>query len=212
MPKPNVNFRTREIGWWFGTTQGSNGNVGGGGQSHGGIFGAALPANTVAKTTPVQLPHALLGGASAFSRGSGSPALLEKTRAIQGAFGSHCVYLEISAHLRSAANVDLPGIVRIYHNDYWPLPAAVPGVPITSDLGDWVTNGGGFTTGWQEWEEWSPLTIPTPPPGFTSLGNFGIRYEYRRKLGKAPANFFFLTCENVGSVAATEWGVGLFLR
>jgi len=78
--------------------------------------------------------------------------------------------------------------------------------PGQADLGDWVTNA------WQEWEEWSPISIPTPPPDFSSGGAAGIRYEYRRTLGKVPSNFFYLTIENLGTVSATEWGIGLFLR
>lgn len=203
MPKPNVNIRTREVGWWFGTTNGSLTNTSGSGQGHG--LAPALAIGGSAITYRVQIAHGQLGGSSVFARGFVYPITLEPTRHILQVRDSHCVYLSISCHLRSVGNVDLPGRVRVFTNDLWPTAAAVAD-PGQADLGDWVTNA------WQEWEEWSPLTIPTPPPEFTGGGAAGLRYEYRRNLGKVPSNFFYLQLENLGTVAASEWGLGLFLR
>jgi hypothetical protein len=122
------------------------------------------------------------------------------------------MYAEVTAHLRSATELDLPAVIRIFFNDLWPTAAAVAN-PDLDDLGDWVTNGvGPATQGWQEWEEFSPITVPTPPPGFSAALADGARYEHRRKLGRCPANFFFCLIENAGSVNATEWGMGLHLR
>jgi hypothetical protein len=202
-PKPNVNARVREVGWWWGTTNGSATNTSGSGIGHG--TSPALAAGATALCFPIQSTHALLGGASVFSRGFVFPVTLEPTRNIDQVFNSHGMYLEITAHLRSAGDVDLPGQLRIFHNDLWPTAAAVPAAG-RLDLGDWRTNQ------WQEWEEWSPISIPTAPPGFTGGGAAGTRYEYRRKLGRIPANFFFAQLTNAGSVAAAEWGFGVYLR
>lgn len=214
MPKPNVSHRSRQVGWWMGTSNGSVSNIGGGGQGHGSA--PALTAGSQAVTFPIQVAHGLLGGAAIFQRGFVIPVTVEPTRGLDRSHSTHGVYLEISAHLRSAGNVDLPAQVNIFFNDYWPPdPAVIPnGAPYRSvqfpdaiiDQGDWVTGA------WQEWEDFSPLTIPTPPPGFTSGGNGGIRYEYRRVLGRVPANFVWLKITNLGSVDATEWGFGVFLR
>lgn len=203
MTKPNVNQRSREVGWWFGATNGSLVNTSATGQGHGSA--PALGAGSSAITYRVQVAHAQLGGASVFARGFVYPISLEPTRHIILVRDSHCVYLSLSAHLRSAADVDLPGRIRIFCNDLWPTAAAVAN-PDQTNLGDWRDNQ------WQEWEEWSPIGIATPPPGFTSGTNAGIRYEYRRKLGKIPSNFFYFQIENLGSVAATEWGIGMYLR
>jgi len=203
MPKPNVNQRVRQVGWWFGTTNGSQTNTSGSGQGHGSA--PALGAGSSAITYRVQVAHALLGGSSVFARGFVYPITLEPTRHIILCRDSHCVYLSLAVHLRSAGDVDLPGRVRIFCNDLWPTAAAVAN-PDTTNLGDWRDNT------WQEWEEWSPIGIPTPPPGFTSGTGTGIRYEYRRKLGRIPSNFFYFQLDNLGSVSATEWGIGMFLR
>lgn len=200
---PNVNLRTREVGWWFGTTNGSLTNTSATGQGHG--LAPALAAGGTAITYRVQVAHAQLGGASVFARGFVYPITLEPTRHIIQVRDSHCVYMSIAVHLRSAGNLDLPGIVRIFHNDLWPTESSVAN-PGQADLGDWATNV------WQEWEEWSPLSIPTPPPDFSTVAAGGIRYEHRRHLGKIPSNFFYLQLENIGTVDATEWGIGMFLR
>lgn len=199
----NTQVRVREVGWWTGVTNGSILNNGATGQRHG--ASGALNAGATLQTFPFQLAHALLGGASVFSRGFVIPVTIEPTRQISQVFDTHAIYLELGVHLRSAGDVDLPGQVRIFFNDLWPDAATVPN-PSRLDLGDWVTNA------WQEWEDWSPLSIPTPPPGFSSGGAAGIRYEYRRVLGRAPANFFYVTLTNVGTVAASEWGIGLYVR
>jgi len=203
MAKPNVNFRTREVGWVFGNTNGSATNIGAGGQAHG--VAPALGAGSTAFTYAVQTAHGILGGASSFSRGFVFPATLRPTRTIDQVKDTHCRYLDLSAHLRSAGNVDLPGRITILHSDLWPDAASVPN-PSRVDLGDWVSNQ------WQEWEKWSPLTIPTPPPGFTSGGNGGIRYEWRQYIGLLPFNFVWISLTNLGSVSATEWGIGVWSR
>jgi len=170
-----------------------------------------------------QIANAILGGASVFSRGFTSPVVLEPTRVIADVADTQTLYLHLSAHLRSLANVDLPGVIHIQTNDLWP-PAVVNGAvgptavanPTRSDLGDWVTNGGvppagASVQGWQEWEDWSPLTVPTAPPGFSSGGNTGLRYEWRKYIGRLRSNFLWVSLTNAGSVDATEWGLGVWL-
>jgi hypothetical protein len=203
MTKPNVNFRTREVGWWFGNTNGSLTNLSGSGQNHG--VAPPLGAGATAITYRVQLVHAQLGGAALFSRGFVYPITLEPTRHIILARDAHPVYLSLSAHLRGDSNVDLPGKINIFTNDLWPTAAAVAN-PDTTQIGDWRDNA------WQEWEDQSPLGIPTPPPGFSSGGAAGIRYEYRRRIGRLESNFFYCQITNLGTVPATEWGIGVFLR
>jgi len=203
MSKPNVNFRTRDVGWWFGNTNGSLTNTSTTGQNHG--FAPALGAGSSAITYRVQIVHAQLGGAALFSRGFVYPITLEPTRHIILAKDCHAVYLSLSAHLRSAGDVDLPGKIQIFTNDLWPTAAAVAN-PDTTNIGDWKDNA------WQEWEEMSPIGIPTPPPGFSSGGAGGIRYEHRRNVGRLQSNFFYCQLTNLGSVAAAEWGIGVYLR
>lgn len=201
MAQPNVNIRTREIGWAFGNTNGSLTNTSGSGQAHG--VAPALAAGVAAFTFAIQTIDGLLGGAAVFSRGFVLPSTVEPTRIIDQVKSTHAVYIGVSAHLRSAGNVDLPGTIRLITNDLWPTEAAVP-VPSRIDLGDWVTNA------WQEWEKFSPLTVPTPPPGFTGGGAAGVRYEYRKALGRMPSNFLWVSLTNNGTVSATEWGIGIW--
>lgn len=206
MSSPNVHTRTRELGWWTGVTVGSATNTSGSGLGHGSQ--GNIPSGASFTTAPVQLAHALLGGAAVFTKGGAFAGALEPTRPVSGTMDTHAIYIEVAVHLRSAGDVDLPGQVRFFFNDLWPTFAQVPTPPglAPPDLGDWQSNF------WQEWEDWSPLTVPTPPPGFSTGLATGVRYEYRRSLGKAPANFFFAQLTNVGSVAATEWGLCLYVR
>lgn len=201
MAQPNVTQRTREIGF-----------VNGQALVNGGILNnyvaaplGALNPGVEVDSFGFQINHALLGGASTLFAGNSTPPFMLPTRAIAGVHDSHCLYGEVLAHLRSAGNVDLPGQLRFFVNEYPPLAAFVP-APTQFDLGDWVA------AGWQEWEKWSPLTIPTPPPGFTGGGAGGIRYEYRRLLGRVPGNFMFVSLTNRGSVAALEWGISVIMR
>jgi len=202
-------MRTRDVGWWFGNTTGSSVNNGGGGQAHGAGIGS-LVAGGVTTIGPIQTVHALLGGASVFARGLVSGGVLEPTRFIDGVLATHAQYLTVSVHLRSAGNIDLPGQLQFFCNDLWPTAAAVPN-PNTLSLADWAGSGL-LSAAWTELEELSPLMIPTPPPGFSTGGAAGLRYEYRRVLGRLPCNFFAASITNLGSVTATEWGVGLYLR
>ncbi len=199
MPKPNVTQRARLIGY-------VNGQVGGSVPilSNYLLPGLLNPGASI-DSYGFQLNHALLAGASVIFAGNTVPPTMLPTRDVSGVHNTICPYVEVIAHLRSAGNVDLPGVLHFYMNEYPPLAAFVA-APTQFNLGDYAA------AVWQEWEQWSPLTIPTPPPGFTGGGAGGIRYEYRRQLGRMPSNFLYCRLTNAGSVAATEFQVSLMLR
>lgn len=182
MPNPNVHYRVREVGWVLGVLKGNGGAVG-----HANLGNLAAGATTnINDFRPFLVNHALLGG----FQSNFNPGVPE----------THCVYLEVQAHLRSSTNFDLPGRIRIFYSEV----ATPTGTQAT--VGDWVAGQ------MQEWEEWSPLTVPTPPPNFSSGGAAGTRYEYRRYLGRVPGNIVRCTLTNHGAVPATEWALGYFFR
>lgn len=203
MPKPNVHQRVRQIGWVSAQITGSTLNNSGTGQAHGNL--GALGAGVRADSFGFQVNHGIIGGASVLYIGNSLPPSLLPSRSVQEVHDTTCLYAELFCHLRSAGNVDLPASVQFWFNELTP-PASLVPAPTTFDLGDWVTGN------WQEWEKWSPITVPTPPPGLSSGGAGGIRYEYRKVLGRVPANYMFMSVTNAGSVAAAEWGFGLILR
>ncbi len=194
MPKPNVHVRSRNVGWVEGYVMGNGGAI-----THGarGNLTVGFPQDTF----PIQVNAAILGANSVLYRDEVAAPQLYQSRVVGRVRDSHCVYLEIAAYLRSAGGVQLPGIVRVWVNE---LPPPAPGD--FTQMGDWLLNG------WQEWEDYSPITIPTIPHSFPSLSGLGGRYEYRRTLGRVPGNFIFLNIDNVGTVAATEWALQVYLR
>jgi len=206
MSKPNVTARTREVGFVAAQSFG-NLAVGSSGINPGNAAPGVFPLNAGAQADSFgfQVNHAILGGASVLFFGNSLPPTIRATRHILNVHDTHCVNVEVRAHLRSAGNVDLPGLLRFFFNELAPEAAVVP-APDQSNLGDWAQGQ------WQEWEDWSPLTVPTPPPGFTAGGAGGLRYEYRRVLGRVPGNFMYASITNLGTVAATEWGLAMILR
>lgn len=179
MPNPNVHGRYREIPFFTGVNKGAGGQYG--------VGLGALGAGTqtaLGDFRPFQLGHATLGGFS--------------TSPTPGVPDTHCHYMWVTAHLRSAGNVDLPGQINIFMCEV----SQPAGTHLT--LGDYVSGQ------MLEWEEWSPLSVPTPPPGFTGGGAGGLRYEFRRFLGRVPMNIVRCALTNIGTVAATEWHLGYF--
>ncbi len=194
MAKPNVHTRIRKVGWVDGYVMGNGGNI-----THGarGNLTPGFPQDSF----PIQVNAAILGANSVLYRDEIANPQLYQSRSIGRVRDTHCVYLEVAAHLRSLGGASLPGIIRVWVNELPPLP---PGD--NTQLGDWVLNG------WQEWEDYSPISVPTIPASFPSLGGLGDRYEYRRVLGRIPGNIIFVEIENVGTVAATDWGLHVYLR
>jgi len=181
MANPNVHYRVRPIGWVVGVDKGNGGQygVGLGNLAAGGV-------TTLFDFRPFQFNHAILGGFQS-SATPGCPDTI----------GMH---MEVTAHLRSAGNVDLPGIINVF------MAQISQPLGTHNTLGDWVSGQ------MAEWEEFSPISVPTPPPGFTSGGAGGLRYQFRRTLGRVPMNFVRVQLTNIGTVAATEWQLGVYFR